>query len=71
MMLLVASSLFVPDFGFGKTSMSSIIAEEAGHMVQQFLDRAGEDFCIDQTFNICVFNIIWRLVAGKRFKVQY
>jgi hypothetical protein len=29
-----------------------------------------DDMLVEHPFNVAVFNIIWRIVAGKRYEVQ-
>lgn len=52
------------NFGFGKQSMENIIQEEVDLVLNGF--QNGDSF-IRFPFNASIFNIIWRIVAGKRF----
>ncbi len=58
------------EFGFGKKSMGDIIAEEAQEIVSHLESQHGKDVRVEQLFNIPVFNILWRIVAGKRYHVR-
>ncbi len=61
------------EFGFGKKSMEGIISEEAAESVQHLVSRCSEgplEFKVDQPFNTAIFNILWRIVAGKRYEVS-
>ncbi len=58
------------EFGFGKKSMGIVISEEAEEIVNHLRTFHGRDFEVDQTFNIPVFNILWKIVGGKRYNVQ-
>ncbi len=58
------------EFGFGKKSMSSLISFEATELADRMAEEYAEkDFTVDQTFNIPIFNILWQIVAGKRYNV--
>ena len=63
------------DFGFGKQSMESIIREEVDDVVNgdfcESFANSGKDVLIKFPFNVSVFNIIWRIVAGQRFEVTF
>ena len=60
------------DFGFGKQSMEVIIREEVDMVLEELFEQK---FCVDESdalirfpFNVSIFNIIWRIVAGQRFE---
>ncbi len=61
------------DFGFGKSSMEDVIAEEVEHF-KSYLDEqraaAASDglISVQNFFNIGILNVLWRLVAGRRFE---
>ena len=58
------------EFGFGKSSLEAIISEEAKEIIDNIASSShGQDFLVDQTFNISVFNVLWRIVSGKRYQV--
>jgi hypothetical protein len=59
----------IPEFGFGKSTMGSIIEEEASEAIERLKLNNGKDVLIDQNFNIAIFNILWRIVANKRYNV--
>ena len=48
--------------------MSSIIEDEASEIVDHIGSFDGKDFLVDQPFNVSVFNVLWRIVSGKRYK---
>lgn len=50
--------------------MGNIIAEEAHEIVVRLEGEDGNDVKVDQMFNIPVLNILWRIVAGKRYQVR-
>lgn len=49
--------------------MSTIMEEEAVDLIEEFKSTAGQDLKVDMTFNLSIFNVLWRIVAGKRYKV--
>ena len=49
--------------------MGKIIVEEARELIEDMANFNGKDLLIDQIFNISIFNVLWRIVASKRFKV--
>ncbi len=48
--------------------MGVIISEEAKEIVAS-MAKSKEDIEVNLTFNIPVFNILWRIVGGKRYEV--
>ena len=62
------------DFGFGKQSMETIIREEVEQVLEELFERkfvdSENDALIKFPFNVSIFNIIWRIVAGKRFETS-
>ncbi len=50
--------------------MGIVIAEEAEEIVDHLRSFDGRDFRVEQTFNIPVFNILWKIVAGRRYNVR-
>lgn len=49
--------------------MGIIISEEAKELITNMANSKNE-VEIYQTFNIPVFNILWRIVGGKRYEVR-
>jgi len=58
------------DLGFGRTSSESIIQEEASLLVDYFLENCKQDFHVQSTMSIPVINVLWRMVASKRFQMD-
>ena len=54
-------------FGYGKKSLEETINMEANEVIEKFLSACNKDFLISNDFEIPVINILWQLVAGKRF----
>ncbi|CAH0546161.1 unnamed protein product [Brassicogethes aeneus] len=59
------------EFGFGRKSMSSMIEEEAAHMVEYLketiLHHDSVVFSIETIFNVPVLNTLWKIIAGIRY----
>ena len=59
------------DLGFGRTSSDLIIQEEASLLIDYFIENsANGDFRFKSTMNIPVINVLWRMVASKRFQME-
>jgi hypothetical protein len=59
------------EFGFGKQGMEAIIKDEVEEFLANFAaSEEDTDTLIKFPFNISIFNIIWRIVAGKRFEAS-
>ena len=69
------------DFGFGRRGLDGVIQEEANeavdsllhddlHCVKEYAEEeegGGRTLLIDSAFNIFVINVLWQIVASKRF----
>jgi hypothetical protein len=55
------------DFGFGKGSMEEIIREEFTQLSDKLSTCNGKEIDSDQLFNLSVINVLWGMVAGKRY----
>jgi hypothetical protein len=67
------------DFGFGKRGLDGVIQDEAEQVVNSLLNDElnclsegpdGSSFrtvLIDSTFNVYVVNVLWQVVASRRF----
>ena len=55
-------------FGLGKKSVESIIKEETDAVLKDF--SLNKDVLIKLPFSISILNIVWRIVAKKRFEVS-
>ncbi|XP_035709560.1 methyl farnesoate epoxidase isoform X2 [Folsomia candida] len=56
------------DFGFGRKSMESIIAEEAVELAERLQSHCGKPMSIQMAFNAAILNALWSLLTGERFK---
>ena len=57
------------DFGFGKSSLESVLIEEADRMGDYFVQQKNEPFLVQTLFNLVILNVLWTVVAGKRYQV--
>ena len=59
------------DFGFGKKGIDGIIQEEADLLIRTLLDSSsasgGAISISGQNLNVAVVNVLWQMVASKRF----
>ncbi|KAA0184341.1 Cytochrome P450 CYP3213D1, partial [Hyalella azteca] len=57
------------DLGMGRSSMQTIIQEEAEVLIQDFAKSLGKPMQVAYNVNVAILNVIWRLVADERFDV--
>nr|AKH03519.1 cytochrome P450 3129A1 [Paracyclopina nana] len=60
------------DFGFGKTSMDDLIIDEVKELIHDWRQTIASNegtFHFDNTFNLSVFNCLWKIVSGKRLDI--
>jgi hypothetical protein len=55
------------DFGFGKKSMESMVADEVNELIDTFKKLSGKPFQTQNKFNAAVLNALWSLVTGQRY----
>ncbi|KAL4707737.1 hypothetical protein ACJJTC_014918 [Scirpophaga incertulas] len=60
---------FLKSFGYGTRVMEQQIAEECIDLVKM-ISRANEPILANNIFDVSVINIVWRLVAGKRYELN-
>jgi hypothetical protein len=58
------------DFGFGKSSMEDIIQEEFIQLGEKFKENNVKEVDSHQLFNLMVINVLWGIVAGKRYNIK-
>ncbi|XP_037773710.1 cytochrome P450 2L1-like [Penaeus monodon] len=58
------------DLGMGKTYLEESILEEARALVKDFKSNAGTPCHTPESLNIAVLNIIWQMVANKRYDLH-
>ncbi|XP_023936785.2 farnesoate epoxidase [Bicyclus anynana] len=62
---MVLKSLRV--FGYGSRSMEANISEECNALIDMRMADAGVPVVVNHMFDVCIVNILWKLVAGKRY----
>ncbi|XP_068618762.1 farnesoate epoxidase-like [Battus philenor] len=58
---------FLKHYGYGSKAMDSQISEECQALVKLLDDYSGNAVRVNELFSICTVNIVWQLVAGKRY----
>lgn len=58
------------DFGFGKSSLESVLVEEADRMGDYFVEQQEQPFLVQTLFNLVILNVLWTIVAGKRYELS-
>lgn len=58
------------DFGFGRAGLEGVIQDEAEELVKFLHTQVGKDFKMETVFGVPVINILWIIVAGKRFQSE-
>ncbi|KAF9419040.1 hypothetical protein HW555_004367 [Spodoptera exigua] len=61
---------YLKSFGYNSKFMESYIAEECRALVKLRTGDAGQPILVNSMFNISIVNILWRLVAGKRYDLE-
>ena len=60
------------DLGFGKKSLDSVMIEEADQLIDKLFEKNPNGIVeIQGTFNIAIINVLWEIVASKRFDLFY
>ena len=49
----------------GKSKVEHDIQEEAMHLVEDFKKQTDKDETMPMSLGVAVFNVIWKMVAGK------
>ena len=55
------------DLGFGKSSLEHVLVEEADRMGEYFIEQKGQPFLVQSLFNLVILNVLWTIVANKRY----
>merc|ERR1712018_604485 len=56
------------DFGFGRKSLDSVMIEEVDQLIDKLIKTQRNGVVeILGTFNIAIINVLWHIVASKRF----
>lgn len=57
---------YLKHYGYGSKAMEGQISEECQALTKLLANSAGRAVCVNKLFNVCIVNVVWRLVAGKR-----
>lgn len=58
------------DFGMGKTYLEEAIQKEATGLVEDFKKFSGTPAVFPKSLNVAVLNVVWQMVASKRFDLD-
>ncbi|CAD0200803.1 unnamed protein product [Chrysodeixis includens] len=61
---------YLKNFGYNTRHMENYISEECRALVKLRLSDAGKPILVNNMFNITIVNILFRLVAGKRYDLE-
>nr|XP_032520756.1 farnesoate epoxidase-like [Danaus plexippus plexippus] len=61
---------YLKNFGYGSRAMESIISEECKALINLRLQDAGTTIIVNRMFDVSIVNILWKLVAGKRYNLK-
>ena len=53
------------DLGFGRKSLDSVMLEEIDDVIDELIQK--KSVTMDSTFNVAIINVLWQIVASKRF----
>ena len=54
------------DLGFGKKSLDSVMVEEVDYVIEKMAEE--KDVLLETTYNTGIINVLWQIVASKRFE---
>ncbi|XP_046968676.1 farnesoate epoxidase-like [Vanessa cardui] len=57
-------------FGYGSRAMESNISDECRALVEMRLADTGKSVSVNHMFDVSIVNILWKLVAGKRYDLK-
>ncbi|XP_076048582.1 cytochrome P450 2L1-like isoform X1 [Oratosquilla oratoria] len=58
------------DFGMGKASLENIIIPEVNQLINEICKQEGKPMEISNALNVSILNIIWKLVADRRYNIN-
>ncbi|XP_059054095.1 farnesoate epoxidase-like [Achroia grisella] len=61
---------YLKHFGYGTRSMECLITEECRDLIKLRMSDAGTPVLVNQMFHVPITNILWRVVAGKRYSLN-
>ena len=53
------------DLGFGRKSLDSVMLEEVDDVIDEMILK--KNVTMESTFNVAIINVLWQIVASKRF----
>ena len=53
------------DLGFGRKSLDSVMLEEVDDVIDEMIQK--KNVTMESTFNVAIINVLWQIVASKRF----
>ena len=56
------------DLGFGKKSLDLTMVEEVDQVIDKLLESENGIVTMHNTFNTAIINVLWQIVASKRFE---
>ena len=55
------------DLGFGRKTLDSVMVHEVDQVIDKFLEAENGIVEIKSSFNTAVLNVLWQIVASKKF----
>ena len=65
------SLIILRDLGLMQTSLSVPMVHEADLIIDKLLESENGVAVIDSTFNTAIINVLWQIVASKRFEMNH
>ena len=59
------------DLGFGRKSLDLSMVQEVDYVIDKLLEHSGSSVKINSTFNAAIINVLWQIVASKRFEPDH
>ncbi|CAK1586205.1 unnamed protein product [Parnassius mnemosyne] len=57
-------------YGYSSKAMEANISEECRELIKLLEKNVGKTVCVNRLFDVSIVNILWRLVAGKRYDLM-
>ncbi|XP_066981644.1 cytochrome P450 2L1-like [Macrobrachium rosenbergii] len=58
------------DLGMGKSSLGEAIIQEARYLIEDMKQHAGKPSKFPESLNVAALNIVWQMVAGRRYDLH-
>ncbi|XP_064083979.1 cytochrome P450 2L1-like [Macrobrachium nipponense] len=58
------------DLGMGKSNLDEAIIHEARYLIEDMKRYAGKPSTFPESLNIAVLNVVWQMVAGRRYDLH-